>query len=336
MAPTPTTGASVSAASTTIGGSVPPSSHCETGASLPSTGVHAAADGNVTRKAHRQDLEQVSPAADAATDGQPPAQDQVHHGKYAWDQGMRSSGQLQGIGDGKYAFTSENGSVAVMTADEAEVAVQADLERQRNAPRIVEAVTADVDKSSETAQAAAAAIQLPEGWKRGQCATELGGLSLYDDQLRDIVNKTAFVLQRRTKLTGSYKVFLETTGIYVVATKLICADGSEQLHAIYLDCERDVVHFGYNDSGDDMISFLIEKPDRRDIVSAEANLLRRDNFPRNTENPGRTLAKIEIREVMQVMVKTKKLHAIPHVAYKLAATKRPLETAVGPNKRPRD
>jgi hypothetical protein len=68
-----------------------------------------------------------------------------------------------------------------------------------------------------------------------------GGLSLYDDQLRDIVNKTAFVLQRRTKLTGSYKVFLETTGIYVVATKLICADGSEQLHAIYLDCERDVV-----------------------------------------------------------------------------------------------
>ena len=107
------------AVSSATGGSVPPSSHCETGASLPSTGIHAAADGNVTRKAHRQDLaepslEQVSPAADAATDGQPPAQDQVHHGKYAWDQGMRSSGQLQGIGDGKYAFTSENGSAAVI------------------------------------------------------------------------------------------------------------------------------------------------------------------------------------------------------------------------------
>ena len=69
-----------------------------------------------------------------------------------------------------------------------------------------------------------------------------------------------------TKLSGSYKVFLETSGIYVVATKLICADGTEQLHAIYLDCERDVVHFGYNDYGDDMISFLIEKPDRRDTT----------------------------------------------------------------------
>ena len=83
---------------------------------------------------------------------------------------------------------------------------------------------------------------------------------------------------------------------------------------------RDVVHFGYNDCGDDMISFLIEKPDRRDIVSAEANLLSRENFPRNTETPGRSLVKIEVREVMQIMVKTKKVNAIPHVAYKIAAT----------------
>ena len=49
-------------------------------------------------------------------------------------------------------------------------------------------------------------------------------------------------------------------------TKLICADGTEQLHAIYLDCERDIVHFGHSDCGDGMISFLIEKPDRRDII----------------------------------------------------------------------
>ena len=51
--------------------------------------------------------------------------------------------------------------------------------------------------------------------------------------------------------------------------KLICADGTEQLHAIYLGCERDIVHFGYNDYGDDMISFLIGKPDRRDVATAD-------------------------------------------------------------------
>ena len=152
-----------------------------------------------------------------------------------------------------------------------------------------------------------------------------GGLSLYDDRLRDIVNKTPFKMERRTKLFNSYKVFLETSGIYVVATKLICADGTEQLHAIYLDCERDVVHFGYNDDGDDMISFLIEKPDRRDTTSAEENLISPKNFPRNTENPGRSLVKIEIREVVQIMVKTKKIKSIPHVAYTFAANKRPLE-----------
>ena len=61
-------------------------------------------------------------------------------------------------------------------------------------------------------------------------------------------------MERHKKLSSTYKVFIKTTGIYVVATKLICADGTEQLHAIYLDCERYIVHFGYNDYGDDMIS----------------------------------------------------------------------------------
>ena len=134
-----------------------------------------------------------------------------------------------------------------------------------------------------------------------------GGLSLYDDRLRDIVNKTPFKMERRKKLSGNYKVFLETSGIYVVATKLICADGTEQFHAIYLDCERDIAHFGFNDDGDDMISFLIEKADRRDVMTAKENLISPKNFPRNTENPGRSLVKIEIREVVQIMVKTKKI-----------------------------
>ena len=35
----------------------------------------------------------------------------------------------------------------------------------------------------------------------------VGGLSLYDDRLRDIVNKTPFTMERRKKLSGSYKVF---------------------------------------------------------------------------------------------------------------------------------
>ena len=46
-------------------------------------------------------------------------------------------------------------------------------------------------------------------------------------KLRGIVNKTPLKLERRTKLTGSYKVFLETTDIYVIATNLICADATE-------------------------------------------------------------------------------------------------------------
>ena len=164
-----------------------------------------------------------------------------------------------------------------------------------------------------------------------------GGLSLYDDRLRDIVNKTPFTMQRRKKLSGNYQVFVETSGIYVVATKLICADGTEQLHAIYVDCERDIVHFGYNDYGDDMISFLIEKSDRRDVKSAEENLISPKNFPRNADNPGRSLVKIEIREVVQIMVKTKKIKSIPHVAYTFAASKRPLEeTANASNKRARN
>jgi hypothetical protein len=57
----------------------------------------------------------------------------------------------------------------------------------------------------------------------------------------------------------------------------------------------------------------------------------------STENPGRSLVKIEIREVVQIMVKTKKIKSIPHVAYTFAASKRPLEeTADASNKRARN
>ena len=96
-------------------------------------------------------------------------------------------------------------------------------------------------------------------------------------------------------------------------------------HAIYIDCERDVVHFGYNDAGDDMISFLIQKPDRRDVSAAEANLVTEKNFPRDKQDPGRSLRSIRIREVVQVMVKVKALKHVPHAAYKYVAPKRAAE-----------
>ena len=56
--------------------------------------------------------------------------DQPHDGKYAWDAGMRQSGKLAAIGTGQYIFTSETGSSALMTAAEAEHAVQYQIDRQ--------------------------------------------------------------------------------------------------------------------------------------------------------------------------------------------------------------
>jgi hypothetical protein len=142
-----------------------------------------------------------------------------------------------------------------------------------------------------------------------------GGLSLKDKQLREVVDRSPFRVEYRKKLSNSYEVFLKTSGIYVACAKLICADGSEQYHAIYIDCERDVVHFGYNDAGTDMISFFIEKPDRRDVASAEANLVTPANFPHDTNNPGRSLEKIEILDVVQVMLKVKAIAKVSHASY---------------------
>lgn len=45
-----------------------------------------------------------------------------------------------------------------------------------------------------------------------------------------------------------------------------------------------------------MVSFLIKEPDRRDVESAKANLISLENFPRDADNPGCSLVKIEIRE----------------------------------------
>ena len=88
-----------------------------------------------------------------------------------------------------------------------------------------------------------------------------------------------------------------------------------------------MVHFGFNDAGDYMISFLIEKPDRRDVSAAEANLVTEKNFPRNKEDPGRSLRSLRIRDVVQVMLKVKKLKEVPQAAYKY------VEPTVDPPKR---
>ena len=160
-----------------------------------------------------------------------------------------------------------------------------------------------------------------------------GGLSIdprVDQTLRDVIAKqTPFTIETRKKLRNSFKVFLETTGIYVACAELTLCDGSVDYHAIYIDCERDVVHFGFNDAGDDMISFLIEKPDRRDVSAAKRNLVTEKNFPRNEEDPRRSLRSLRIRDVVQVMLKVKMLEEVPQAAYKFVApaVDRPKRTA---------
>mgnify|MGYP006901819535 CR=1 FL=1 len=56
------------------------------------------------------------------------------------------------------------------------------------------------------------------------------------------------------------------------------------------------------------------------------------NFPRNRENPGRSLRSLRIREVVQVMVKVKALAHVPHVAYKYDGKPKRKATS-GPNTR---
>ena len=55
-----------------------------------------------------------------------------HHGRYAWDRGMRQGGQLSALEDSEslYQFTSSSGSVAILTSAEAAEAVQAAVDRQ--------------------------------------------------------------------------------------------------------------------------------------------------------------------------------------------------------------
>jgi hypothetical protein len=107
-----------------------------------------------------------------------------------------------------------------------------------------------------------------------------GGIVLWDEQLRAIINsKSPYDLQPRVGLANSYAVFAKTQGIFLVATELHLRDGTMTLHTIYVDMWRRVVHFGLNDGGTDMISFLIERADERDCETARDNLVNDTNFP---------------------------------------------------------
>ena len=56
-------------------------------------------------------------------------------------------------------------------------------------------------------------------------------------------------------------------------------------------------------------------------VSAEANLVTRENFPPNATNPGRSLVSLKIIDVAQVMVRVKALSHATHAVYVYQAPK---------------
>jgi hypothetical protein len=119
-----------------------------------------------------------------------------------------------------------------------------------------------------------------------------GGIVLWDEQLRAIINsKSPYDLQPRVGLANSYAVFAKTQGIFLVATELHLRDGTMTLHTIYVDMWRRVVHFGLNDGGTDMISFLIERADERDCETARDNLVNEKNFPVDPQRPDKKLVR---------------------------------------------
>jgi hypothetical protein len=168
---------------------------------------------------------------------------------------------------------------------------------------------------------------------------EFGGLSLADQQLQNYIkSKTPFVLEYRGRLSKKqspqcFEVLLEVAGIYVASVELTCKDGTKCRHAIYVDAERDIVHFGRNDKNDDMIAFMIEKSDRRDVASARDSLVTRKNFPPNPNEPGRSLESMKILEVYQVLIKAKHMRQVPHAAYRIQTIARKSVSGKAPRMR---
>jgi hypothetical protein len=114
------------------------------------------------------------------------------------------------------------------------------------------------------------------------------------------------------KLTGTYKVFLETSGIYVVCVTLFLKNGTQQSHMISFDANRDILCFGMDDAGFEQITLLIEKPDRSNEAAARDNLL--GHFP--------DLKRIEVTFVIEMRVKVKALKNTHEPAYTVVSQKR--------------
>jgi hypothetical protein len=54
-----------------------------------------------------------------------------------------------------------------------------------------------------------------------------------------------------------------------------------------------------------MISFLIERADERDCETAWDNLVNDTNFPVDPQRPEKKLVRVEITQVVEVMLKTR-------------------------------
>jgi hypothetical protein len=113
--------------------------------------------------------------------------------------------------------------------------------------------------------------------------------------------KSPYVGKVIKDLTGSYEVFRETQGLYLICCELHLKTKDVQHHTIGFDANRGVVNFGLNDNGW-QVTLIIENPDRTDVGSAEANLLKHFND---------NLKKIKVVHVIQMMVKTRKIHFTP-------------------------
>jgi hypothetical protein len=117
--------------------------------------------------------------------------------------------------------------------------------------------------------------------------------------------RSPYVGKECKQLKGSYKVFLKTSGVYVVCMTLFLKDGTQQSHMISFDAYRDILCFGMDDEGFEQITFLIEKPDRKDEIAARDNLL--SHFPK--------LKRMEVTFVIEMGVKLKALAYTHEPAY---------------------
>jgi hypothetical protein len=139
--------------------------------------------------------------------------------------------------------------------------------------------------------------------------------------------------RRKGSASAAQIATLEVAGIYVASVELTCKDGTRSHHAIYVDAERDIVHFGRNDDNDDMISFMIEKSDRQDVASARDGLVTTENFPPNSDEPGRSQESMKILEVYQVLIKAKHIRQVPHAAYRFQTIARKSVSGKAPRMR---